>query len=89
MTRVQRFAVCGAALLITGGLVVAAVVWGRNGLELLSWLAGIGSLFVAVATAFLTAPAPRINIKKSTIGQVFTESVQSVTIYDRRDVDQS
>ena len=45
----------GGALVI--GLAITAVVWGRDGVEVASWLAGVASLFVAVVTVLLTTPA--------------------------------
>lgn len=42
---------------VVAGLVVAAVVWGRDGVEAASWLAGVASLFVAVVTLLVTVPS--------------------------------
>lgn len=33
-------------------LVVATVMWGRDGVEAASWIAGVASLFVAVVTCW-------------------------------------
>jgi hypothetical protein len=45
-----------AGLLVTAGLIVVAVVWGRDGVEAVSWVAGVASLLVAVLTLWLTLP---------------------------------
>lgn len=42
---------------VVAGLVVAAVVWGRDGVEAASWLAGVASLLVAVVTLLVTVPS--------------------------------
>jgi len=41
-------AISGA--LVVGALATTAVIWGRQGLEVLSWLSGVGSLLVGVIT---------------------------------------
>ncbi|MFG3687839.1 hypothetical protein [Micromonospora sp. NPDC047740] len=43
-------------VLVVVGLVVAAIAAGRRGVELVSWLAGVGSFVVAVVTLFVTIP---------------------------------
>jgi hypothetical protein len=45
-------------VVVAAGLVVAAIGWGRDGVELASWLAGAGSLVVAVVTLLATVPSP-------------------------------
>ncbi len=42
---------------VTAGLVIAAIVWGRDGVEAASWLAGVGSLVVAVVTLLAAVPS--------------------------------
>lgn len=54
MTRTQRYVFVAVGLLVTGGLIVVAVVWGRRGVELVSWLAGVGSFLVAALTLLIT-----------------------------------
>lgn len=54
MTTTQRYAFVAAGLLVTGGLIVVAVVWGRRGVELVSWLAGVGSFAAAILTLLIT-----------------------------------
>jgi hypothetical protein len=44
-------------VLVAAGLVVVAIVWGRNGMELVSWVAGVASLVVAVVTVLATSPS--------------------------------
>ncbi|WP_433217435.1 hypothetical protein ACQP00_09675 [Dactylosporangium sp. CS-047395] len=56
MNRAGRWAgvVTGGLLVI--GLIVAAVLFGQHGVEVMSWLASIGSLLVALVTLFIAAP---------------------------------
>ena len=44
-------------MVVTAALVVVAIVWGRDGVELVSWLAGVASLAVAVVTLLATVPS--------------------------------
>lgn len=66
--------------MLVAGLVVAAVVWGRDGVEAASWIAGVASLLVAVATLLITVPsgksgpgkrAQRFSGRAQDNGQVF------------------
>lgn len=43
-------------LLLTAALTVVAVLWGHRGVELMSWLAAIGSFVVGVLTLLVTVP---------------------------------
>ncbi|WP_432830915.1 hypothetical protein [Dactylosporangium sp. CA-092794] len=39
------------------GLIIAAVLFGQHGVEVASWLAGVGSFVLAFATLFLALPS--------------------------------
>ncbi|WP_232290334.1 hypothetical protein [Micromonospora sp. ATCC 39149] len=52
----RRWVVIGVGGVVAAGLVVAAVVFGLQGVEVASWLAGAASLVVAVA-ALVLAPS--------------------------------
>jgi hypothetical protein len=56
VTDMRSAVVSVAGVLVVAGLVVAAVVAGRRGIELVSWLAGIGSFIAAVAALSIAAP---------------------------------
>ena len=54
--RSRRWLIVGVGGVVTAGLVVAAVVFGLQGVEVASWLAGAASFVVAVA-ALVLAPS--------------------------------
>ena len=54
VTKSQRSVCIAAGSLTVVGLGFVAVLWGRDGLELTSWLAGAGSLAVAMVTIFIS-----------------------------------
>jgi hypothetical protein len=56
MTRRSRRRVLVLGALLAAVLIVTAIVFGRRGLELVSWLAGIASFAVAVLTLFTSWP---------------------------------
>jgi hypothetical protein len=53
--RARRWVIVAVGGAVAAGLVVAAVLFGLQGVEVASWLAGIASLVVAI-TAVLLAP---------------------------------
>jgi hypothetical protein len=59
----RRWVIIGLGALVAAGLAVAALVFGLRGVEVASWVAGVGGLVVAVAAIVLapsgsSAPAP-------------------------------
>ncbi|OZV81671.1 hypothetical protein CA850_10945 [Micromonospora echinospora] len=54
--RARRWVIVGMGGAVAAGLVVAAVLFGLQGVEVAGWLAGVASLVVAV-TAVLLAPS--------------------------------
>ncbi|MEU4569167.1 hypothetical protein [Micromonospora sp. NPDC023956] len=54
--RSRRWVIVGVGGAVAAGLVVAAVLFGLQGVEVAGWLAGVASLVVAV-TAVLLAPS--------------------------------
>jgi peptidoglycan/LPS O-acetylase OafA/YrhL len=57
VTTSRRWVIGIVGVVVVAGLVVAAVVWGRDGVEAASWLAGVASLLVAVVTLLVTVPS--------------------------------
>ncbi|WP_121395772.1 hypothetical protein [Micromonospora sp. M71_S20] len=51
--RSRRWVIIGVGGVAAAGLVVAAVVFGLQGVEVASWVAGVASLVVAVAAVVL------------------------------------
>jgi hypothetical protein len=81
VTTTRRWVAGVVGAVVTAALVVAAIVWGRDGVELASWLAGVASLVVAVVTLLVTVPSgadgsgsgrmQRFRAKAQGEGQVF------------------
>jgi hypothetical protein len=81
VTTTRRWVTGVLGVVVAMGLVVVAIVWGRNGVELMSWLAGVASLVVAVVTLLVTVPSlsggsgtgrmQRFSAKARDDGQVF------------------
>jgi hypothetical protein len=57
VTTTRRWVAGVVGVVVTAALVVVAIVWGRDGVELVSWLAGVASLVVAVVTLLVTVPS--------------------------------
>ena len=58
VTTTQRIVAGICGLLTTAGLVVVAVLWGRDGVEAVSWVATVAALLVAVLTLWVTLTGP-------------------------------
>jgi hypothetical protein len=52
----RRWVIIGVGGVVAAGLVVAAVLFGLQGVEVASWLAAVASLMVAVAAVVLAPP---------------------------------
>ncbi|WP_416904617.1 hypothetical protein [Micromonospora echinospora] len=67
--RSRRWVVVGVGGAVAAGLVVAAVLFGLQGVEVAGWLAGVASLVVAV-TAVLLAPSGASKPAPAASGEV-------------------
>ncbi|WP_091654241.1 hypothetical protein [Micromonospora pallida] len=59
--RSGRWLIIGVGVTVAGGLVAAAVLFGLQGVEVASWLAGVASLAVAVSAVALAPSGVRAS----------------------------
>jgi hypothetical protein len=56
--RTRRWAIIGVGVAVAVGLATAAVVFGLQGVEVASWLAGVAGLVVAIAAVVVAPSGP-------------------------------
>lgn len=67
MTGRQRTVVLSVGGVLVAGLILAAILFGLQGVEVMSWVAGSASLGVALVALFVTWPAADPQDRRNTV----------------------